>query len=123
MTNPHVAAEMNAIAREARDGFLIEQWTQEADVYGCRGHVDRQRFLEQYRWLCSDLFRAPELADEVTVDRVEHRYMLVETGEYSDEIYRWWVADETKPQTHCHVQTRAVTADDHGAEPVTMLDL
>lgn len=120
MTNPHVAAEMNAIAREARDGFLIEQWTQEADVYGCRGHVDRQRFLEQYRWLCSDLFRAPELADEVTVDLVEHRYVLADIGEDGSTVFRWKAC--VKLPLGC-TKNRAVTADDPGAEPVTMLDL
>jgi hypothetical protein len=45
-------------ARGAEDGFLAAERSDDGGVWGCLGHVDRQRFLDQVRWqhlvLCGD---------------------------------------------------------------------
>lgn len=131
MTDLPTYAEMMAVAderarwavgRKERDGFVVEEWSEDGDVWGCLGHVDRAKFIAQVRRRYEEDGSATYL-DGVTADQVEHRYVLVEPDENAEYLYRWWAPDETKPQTYCHVQTRAVTADDPGAEPVTMLDL
>jgi hypothetical protein len=133
MTDLPTYAEMMAVGdkradaeREAEesDGFVAEEWSEDGDVWGCLGHVDREKFIAQVRRRYEDDGSATYL-DGVTVDQVEHRYVLVDPDENAEYLYRWSVvtAVETTPPIPGHVRLRAVTADDHGAEPVTMLDL
>jgi hypothetical protein len=130
MTDLPTYAEMMAVAdkrcawekaQQARYGFVLESWSDDGDVYGCPGHVDRLAFVGQFHGLRRELFE-PDLSAEVSVDDVQHCYALFEYDERGDGTVRWAVADETKPDTYVPVM-RAVTADDPGAEPVTMLDL
>ncbi len=128
-------AEMLAVANErkrwdalggerlAKDGFLIEQWGEEADVYGCFEHVDKATFLEQYRWLCDELYGDPELSEAVTVEVVRRAHVLVETDEYGDEMYRWAVPVEGDRNPMGSIRTRPVRAEDAGAGAVTRLDV
>lgn len=131
MTDLPTYAEMMAVAderadaereNEERDGFVVEEWSEDGDVWGCLGHVDRAKFLAQVRRRY-ELDGSATYLDGVTVDQVEHRYVLVDPEENAEYLYRWGVADETKPQVTGNPWWRAVTADDPGAEPVTMLDL
>jgi hypothetical protein len=105
-------------ARGAEDGFLAAERSDDGGVWGCLGHVDRQRFLDQVRWqhlvLCGDT----SYVDGVTVDRVAHSYMLRWTDQYGHERYSRGLPIEGDP-----VRNRPVTAEDAGAEPVTMLDV
>jgi hypothetical protein len=63
-------------ARGAADGFLAAEWGDDGGVWGCLGHVDPQRFLDQVCWqhlvVCGDT----SYVDGVTVDRVAHCYTL-----------------------------------------------
>lgn len=105
--------------RGAQDGFLIEQWTEDGDVFGCMGHVDREAFIAQWRWVYTDMGDQGAL-DDVTVAQVEHRYAFPDISEDGVLVVRW----EMRVRLPLgRVRTRAVTADDPGAEPVTMLDL
>jgi hypothetical protein len=54
----------------------------------------------------------------VTVDRVAHSYVLRWTDQHGEERYLRGLPIDGDP-----VHTRPVTAEDTGAEPVTMLDV
>jgi hypothetical protein len=120
MTTTYQPGELNRRieARGAEDGFLAVEWSDGGGVWGCLGHVDRQRFLDQVRWqhlvLCGD----ESWVDGVTVDEVAHCYMLRRTDQYGQERYSRGLPIDGDP-----VHTRPVTAEDAGAEPVTMLDV
>jgi hypothetical protein len=131
MTDPPTYAEMMAVAdhradferdAEERDGFLAEEWSEDGDTWGCLGHVDRAKFLAQVRRRYeADGYMTSQ---DATVDQVEHRYVLVDPDENAAYLYRWAVPVDIKsPPVKDYVWTRSVTADDPGAEPVTMLDL
>jgi hypothetical protein len=131
MTDLPTYAEMMAVGdkradaeREAEesDGFVVEEWSEDGDVWGCLGHVDKAKFLTQVqRRYAADGYTTSQ---DATVDQVQHRYMVMGmTDEDGEQRYHWSVLDESKPSMHGHAQARAVTADDPGAEPVTMLDL
>lgn len=105
--------------REMQDGFLIEQWNEGGDVFGCMGHVDREAFIAQWRLIYTEM-GDPSQLDDVAAAQVEHRYALPDISEDGALVVRWEVRVRLPLG---RVQARAVTVDDPGAEPVTMLDL
>jgi hypothetical protein len=109
--------------RGEQDGFLIEQWNEDGDVFGCLGHVDRDAFLTQWRWIYT-AEGDPGALDDVTTAQVEHRYVLVDPDEGAEYLSRWAI-ERSLPRASAGYEAvfRAVTVDDPGAEPVTMLDL
>jgi len=120
MTTTYQPGDLDRLidARGAEDGFLAREWGDDSGVWGCLGHVDRQRFLDQVRWqhlvVCGDT----RYVDGVTVNDVAHSYMLRWTDQHGEEQYSRGLPIDGEP-----VHTRPVTAEDAGAEPVTMLDV
>jgi hypothetical protein len=117
------AWDMRRKERGEQDGFLIKQWSEDGDVFGCLGHVDRDAFLAQWRWIYTEMVDHSDL-DDVTVAQVEHRYVLVDLDEGAEYLFRWAI-ERSLPRASAGYGAvlRAVTATDPGAEPVTMLDL